>query len=134
MTQKQSAKQYAEEHANAILERMLQQAVGDYTSMKHLEGKLHEEMQKLALGEILHNAVIGNGSETRKYVQHCLKHKLKYELTALYLYCNWRVWRLYKEREDLAMHYQKICDFIDGVIFGEWKDTDELAYFIRETD
>lgn len=130
MTQKQSA----EDHANAILERMLQQAVGDYTGMKHLEGKLHEEMQKLALGEIMHNAVVGDDSETRKYVQDCLKHKKKYELTALYLYCNWRVWRLYKEREDLAMLYQKVCDFIDGVIFSEWKDTDELAYFIRETD
>lgn len=130
MTQKQTA----EDHANAILERMLQQAVGDYTGMKHLEDRLHEEMQKLALGELMNNCVVGDAGETRKYVQGCLKHKKKYELTALYLYCNWRVWRLYKEREDLAMQYQKICDFIDGVIFSEWKDTDELAYFIRETD
>ena len=112
---------------------LLRRQVGEYTNIKHLDNKLEEDMEYIAFMDASGMAMT-YGVLTQEYIKKALKDKRKHIITAIYLYSNWRVWRVYKSDEKLARKYQKICDMIDALIFDEWKGTEQLKYFIRETD
>lgn len=114
-------------------ERILRGQVGDYTAMKPLSATLNKQMQIIALYDSFSPAAECPLFDNRNIEQQ-IKLKNQYFITAAYLYCNWRVWAVYKRDEKMAREYQKVCDMIDATIFDEWKGTEKLKYFIRETD
>lgn len=110
---------------------VLQMQVGDFANIKPLNKELEDAMGYIAFMEI---SGAGGAVLSVQSVKRYLAQKDATMVTAIYLYCNWRVWRVYKTNEPLAQDYQKVCDEIDGAIFDDWKGTEQLAYFIRETD
>lgn len=112
---------------------LLRQQVGEYTNIKHLDNKLEDTMKYIAFMDASSMALTF-GVLSKQSIDNAITKKNKEHITAAYLYCNWRVWKLYKTDEKLAQRYQKVCDHIDALIFDEWKGTKQLEYFIRETD
>lgn len=110
---------------------ILRRQVGDFINLKSLDVDLKTAMEYIAMMDAsgMSNAVLST-----QYIERTLQRKDATMVTAIYLYCNWRVWRTYESNERLARTYQAFCDKIDTSIFDEWKNTEQLAYFIRETD
>ena len=111
---------------------ILRSQVGEYTNIKHLDNKLESKMEYIAFMDA--SGMAFKGVLSNEYIDKALEQKQKEIITAIYLYSNWRVWRVYKDNDKLARDYQKVCDYIDSKVFDAWKNTDELGYFIRETD
>lgn len=112
---------------------ILREQVGDYTNIKNLDNDLEDLMEYIAMTDSIGYA-LPIGALSKQAISTALKKKNKVHITAAYLYCNWRVWKLYKTDEKWAQRYQEVCDHIDALIFDEWKGTKQLEYFIRETD
>lgn len=112
---------------------ILREQVGDYTNIKNLDNDLEDMMKYLAMTDSIGYA-LSIGALSKQAIGTALKKKDKEHITAAYLYCNWRVWKLYKTDEKWAQCYQEVCDHIDALVFDEWKGTKQLEYFIRETD
>lgn len=122
-----------EESASSVAEVILRGMVGDYTEMKPLDAETHLSMQMFAMRDVATPAK-NNKYLSEEALDKALKDKNKFYITAAYLYSNWRVWATYKQNADLAREYQDITDYIDDHIFDAWRGTEELQYFIRETD
>lgn len=112
---------------------LLRQQVGDYTNMKNLDNDLESMMEFIAMTDSIGYALT-NGALSKHAISTALKQKNEVHITAAYLYCNWRVWKIYKIDKEWAQRYQDVCDHIDALVFDEWKGTEELKYFVRETD
>ena len=113
---------------------MIRDMVGDYTNMKNLDKNLEGAMYEIATLDKLIGYEQTVPAAKKIWIPKWLEHKNKSFITAAYLYYNWRVWATYKQNEEMARAYQSVCDAIDDKIFDEWHNTEELNYFIRETD
>lgn len=122
-----------EKDASGVAEVILRGLVGNYTEMKPLDAETHLSMQMFAMRDVATPAK-NNKYFSEEMLKNALKDKNKYYITAAYLFCNWRVWATHKQNEDLAREYQEITDYIDNHVFDAWHGTQELMYFIRETD
>ena len=70
---------------------------------------------------------------TEGYLKHILEDKEPVYATAVYIYCNWRVFATYKSDEELAHKYQAICDRIDDYVFDHWSK-ENVRFFVEQTD
>lgn len=112
---------------------LLRQQVGDYTNIKNLDNNLESMMEFIAMTDSIGFALT-HGALSKQAIKTALEQKNEVHITAAYLYCNWRVWKIYKINKEWAQRYQDVCDHIDALVFDEWKGTEELKYFVRETD
>lgn len=70
---------------------------------------------------------------TEGYLKHVLEEKEPAYATAVYIYCNWRVFATYKSDEKLARKYQAVCDKIDDYVFDHWSK-ENIRFFVEQTD
>lgn len=117
-----------------IRQLMLIERCGNYTDMKGLTEKQVQQMWQFIMNDTCALNIQKINIFSEQYILLKLQQKDKNFITMLYLYCNWRAWHTYKNKPELAREYQDICDFIDARIFDDWRNTEELQYFIRETD
>ena len=127
------AKEHIEQHATELMvlaRYYLGKAVND-----EMFDTLHPNVQGAMLAAVLGDAVTDFKAEPFKtgYVDKVLNNDEPYSATAVYIYCNWRVWATYQTDKKLAQEYQAVCDKMDDYIFEHWSKEDK-QFFIQQTD
>ena len=96
-----------------------------------LDGRVQSVMLSVALMDYVTDLEANSLSEG--YLKHVLEDKEPAYATAVYIYCNWRVWAVHSTDEKLARKYQAICDKIDDYVFEHW-DKKNVSFFVEQTD
>lgn len=96
---------------------------------------LNPAVQAVMLSTALLDYMTGLDAQpfTKGYLDHVLEDKEPAYATAVYIYCNWRVWAVHNMDEKLAHKYQAVCDKIDDYVFEHWSK-DSIGFFVEQTD